>query len=134
MRPGPPRGDSLELELAVTDDLAATVAEGLPAVCTASSILAAGDRACRQLVAPHLEAGETVVMSRQDLSLRSPVPVGADAQVTATVALCTPASVTYEILVRHRGTMVARGSVEHRVVEESTLGEEIAARQPTSTG
>lgn len=134
MRPGPPRGDSHDVELTVSDDLAASIAPGLPAVATVPSILAVGERACRELVAPHLESGEVVVVTKQDLSVRSPLPVGEVATVTATVALGTPSSVTYEILARHRGTMVARGSLEHRVVDTRTLAAEIEARQPAATG
>ena len=133
MRPGPPRGDSHDVELTVTDDLAASTAPGLPPVATVPAVLAIGERACRELVAPHLEDGEAVVVAKLDLSVRSPLPVGAVATVTATVALGTPSSVTYEILARHRGNMVARGSLEHRVVDTHTLAAEIEARQPAPT-
>ena len=130
MRPGPPRGDSLERELTVTDDLAAPVAAGLAPVCTLPALLGVGEQTCRDLVAEHLESGEVVVVAKQDLSLRAPIPLGATATITATVALVTPPSVTYEILARHRGTMVARGSLEHRLVDDQTFAAEIAARQP----
>lgn len=132
MRPGPPRGDSHELELTVTDDLAASSAPGLPAVASVTAMVAAGEHACQDLVGPHLEAGEVVVVTKQDLSLRAPIPVGATATVTATVALGTPSTVTYEILVRHGGSMVARGSLEHRVVDTAALAAEIAERQPAA--
>lgn len=133
MRPGPPRGDSTTIELTVTDDLAATVAPGVPAVCTPAALLATGERACRDLVDPHLETGETVVAVKVDLALRSPLPVGTEATVTATVAVCTPSSVTYEVLIRQGGERAARGSVEHRVVDARTLADEVAASQPAAT-
>lgn len=133
MRPGPPRGDSATVELTVTDDLAAAAAPGLPAACTAAAVLDAGERACQRLVAPHLESGELVVIVKQDLTMRSPIPVGTTAELTVTVALCTPTSVTYEVLARQGGTMVVRGSLQHRVVDTTTYAEEIRARQPATT-
>lgn len=133
MRPGPPRGDSTSVELTVTDDLAAASAPGVAAVCTPASLLDAGERVCRDLVAPHLETGETAVAVKVDLALRSPLPVGVTAQLVATVAVCTPSTVTYEVLVRQGGTLAARGSVEHRVVDVDTLAGEVAARTGAAT-
>lgn len=133
MRPGPPRGDAHELPLTVTDALAAPPAPGVPAVCTTAALVEAGERACRDLLTPHLESGEVVVVTRQDLSLRAPIPAGVTVSVTATVALVTPTSVTYEILVRHATTMVARGSLEHRLLEARTLADEVAARAAAPT-
>ena len=130
MRPGPPRGHSITVELTVSDDLAASVAAGLPAVCTPSALLEAGERACRELVDEHLEAGEIAVPVSVDLALRAPLPVGTTGTLVATVAVCTPTSVTYEVLVRHGGTLAARGSVEHRIVAAAVVADEIAARQP----
>jgi predicted thioesterase len=130
MRPGPPRGDSTSLELTVTDELAAPLAPGLPPVCTAPALLAAGDEACHQLVLAHLETGEVVVATKADITLRQPLAVGTVATVTATVAFVTPTSVTYEVLVLDGDARVARGSVEHRVVAVTTLAAELGVPHP----
>lgn len=133
MRPGPPRGDSTSVELTVTDELAALVAPGVPAVCRTSALLDAVEAACHQLIDRHLEAGEVATTVRVDLATRGPLPVGTRAVVTATVALVTPTSVTFEVMARHGGNRVAHGSLEQRVVDGAVLASEIVGQQPATS-
>ncbi|MTV26538.1 hypothetical protein FTX61_14110 [Nitriliruptoraceae bacterium ZYF776] len=132
MRPGPPRGDSTTLELTVTAKHAASPGDGVPPVLTARALVVAADATCRALFEPHLDVDEVATLTRVDVGLRAPVPVDATVTVAATVATVTSTGLVCEILARHGGTIVARGSVEHRVVDRGTLTAEIAARQPVA--
>lgn len=132
MRLGPPRGDSISIELTVSDDLAASVAPGVPAVLTAPALLEVIESAARSLVTPHLDSGEVAVVTNVDVALRSPLPVGATALVTATVASGSSSKLVSEVLLRHAGTLAVRGSVEHRIVDARTLATEISDRLPAS--
>lgn len=134
MRLGPPRGDSTTVELTVTDDLAATVVEGAPPLCTAPALLQAADACARGLLTPHLESGEVPTVVAVDVHLRGPLPVGAQLTLTATVASVTSGKLVSEVLVRRGGAIVARGSVEHLVVDAHEYATQIAAAAPTVTG
>lgn len=133
MRPGPPRGDSISVELTVTSDLAASLAPGLPAVCTPPAILATAEQASRTLVTPHLDAGEIAMVVEVDLAMRTPLPAGTTATVTATVASVTSNELVSEVLIRQAGTLVARGSLRLRIADARTLGTEIADRLPATS-
>jgi predicted thioesterase len=134
MRPGPPRGDSTSVELLVTPELAAPVVAGSPAVCTAPALLAAAEGVARELLTPHLETGEIATAIKVDVTLRSPLPVGTTATLTATVASVTATQLVCEVLARRGGAIAARGSVEHRVADAATYADEIAAVTPTVAG
>lgn len=134
MRFGPPRGDSTTLELTVTPDLAAPVVPGAAELCTAPALLAASDRVARELLTPHLEAGEVPTVVAIDVHLRGPLPVGAELELTATVASVASSKLVSEVIVRRGGAIVARGSVEHLVVDAREYGEQIAAATSTVTG
>jgi len=83
---------------------------------------------CRSLLDGHLEEGEGAVGTKLELLQRAPVPVGEQVSLTATVASVAPTTLTAEVLARHRGGIVARGSYELRVVEASRFAAEVAER------
>jgi predicted thioesterase len=134
MRFGPPRGDSTTHELTVTSDLAAPVVAGAAPLCTASALLDAADQVARELLTPHLEAGEIATVGALDITLRGPLPVGAVVELTATVASVASAKLVCEVLARRGGAIVARGSVEHLVVDEEAYTRQITAATPSVTG
>lgn len=134
MRFGPPRGDSTTLELTVTADLAAPVVPGAAPLCTAPALLQAADEVARTLLTPHLEPGEVTTVVALDVNLRGPLPVGAELTLTATVASVTSGKLVCEVLVRRGSAIVARGSVEHLVVDAREYAEQIEAATPSVTG
>ena len=125
MRPGPPRGATATLEVTVRADL---VEPGDHAVYGITQLAADVTRVCRRLLDGHLEDGESATGSRLDLLQRAPVAVGETVTLTASVANVAPTSLTAEVLVRHRGSVVARGSYELRVVVAGEVAAELAAR------
>jgi fluoroacetyl-CoA thioesterase len=134
MRFGPPRGDSATHELTITPDLAASGAPGVAPLCTAPALLDAAERVARELLTPHLETGEVAPLVAVDVTLRKPLPVGVEVELTATVASVTATKLVCEVLARRDGAIVARGSVEHRVVDGETYAAEVSAAAPTATG
>jgi predicted thioesterase len=132
MRPGPPRGDSTSIELTVTPELAEAVAPGAADLCTAPALLAAAEGVARELLTPHLEAGEVAAAVAVDVTLRSPLPVGTTVTLTATVATVAHDRLVCEVLARRGGTIAARGSVEHRIVDGAVYAAEIAAVTPST--
>jgi fluoroacetyl-CoA thioesterase len=133
MRPGPPRGATATLEVTVTPEMAAT-AGGRPAhpVYGTTALVAHVEQVCRSLLEPHLEAGEDGVGSSIEVQHRAPVPVGETVALVATVAAVEPSRLVCEVLVRHGGTIVARGSYAQRVVPVTTWRAEIDARRSTT--
>jgi predicted thioesterase len=99
-----------------------------PAVYGLTQLTADVGRVCRSLLDGHLEDGEGAVGSKLELLQRAPVPVGESLTLTASVASVAPTSLTAEILARHRGAIVARGSYELRIVAVSAFAAEVAAR------
>lgn len=117
MRPGPPRGAAASLEVTVTPSMTSRVGEReIHAIYGTVPLVAHVEEVCRAILEPHLEPGEEGVSTRLELLHRAPVPVGETIVLTATVATVGPTSLTCEILVRHRGAVVARGSFEQRIV------------------
>lgn len=130
MRPGPPRGATASLEVTVTPDMTARVhGREIHAVYGTLPLVGHVEQVCRTLLEPHLEAGEEGVGARLELVHRAPVPVGEVISLLATVASVGPNNLTCEILVRHRGAIVARGSFEQRVVSTDGFRAEIEARR-----
>lgn len=125
MRPGPPRGATATLEVTVRPDAAAPAE---PAAYGMTQLAADVAEVCQSLLDGHLEAGEGAVGVKLDLLQRAPVPVGETVLLTATVASVAPSTLTAEVLARHRGTIVARGSYEQRIVTASAFAAEVAAR------
>jgi predicted thioesterase len=99
-----------------------------PAVYGMTQVAADVARVCRALLEGHLEEGEGAVGTKLELLQRAPVPVGEDVILTATVASVAPTALTAEVLARHRGTIVARGSYELRIVSTSGFAAEVAER------
>ncbi|MFP4148379.1 MAG: thioesterase family protein [Nitriliruptoraceae bacterium] len=125
MRPGPPRGATATLEVTVRPDATETAE---PAVYGMTQLSADVAELGRSLLDGHLEEGEGAVGTRLELLQRAPVPVGEVVSLTATVASVAPTALTAEVLARHRGTIVARGSYEIRVVRRTAFEAEVAAR------
>jgi fluoroacetyl-CoA thioesterase len=130
MRPGPPRGETATLEVTVTPDMTARVAgTEIHPVYGTGALVAHVEQLGRQLLVPHLEPGEEGVGAALEVHHRGPVPVGETVVLTATVASVGPTTLVCEILARHAGTIVARGSFEQRVVPLETFRAEVEARR-----
>lgn len=130
MRPGPPRGETATLEVVVAPDQCTRVGGQADLAVYSTAALASDiDRVCQQLLQPHLEAGEAGVAAHLDVLHRSPVPCGSTVTLLATVATVGASVLTCEVLVRHGGTIVARGALEQRIVALDRLGGEVAARR-----
>ena len=130
MRVGPPRGATATLEVTVTPDMAATVGgERIHPVYGTTALVAHMEQVARSLLVPHLEPGEEGVGAGVELIHRAPVPIGEQVVLTATVATVAPTKLVCEVLVRHDSTIVARGSVEQRVVTLAAFRDEVDARR-----
>ena len=136
MRPGPARGTSIEDTFVVTSEQTARVAgRELHPVYGTGAFVADIERLCRELLEPHLEPGEEGVGARLEVLHRGPVPVGESVTLTATVASVGATSLVCEVIARHGGTTVARGSFEQRLVDlESFRADAEARRGRTTTG
>ncbi len=99
-----------------------------PHVYSTATLAADAERVCRALVVPYLQAGELAVAVRLELWHRAPVPVGEPVVLQATVAGMQPNGLTCEVMVRHRGAIVARGSFEQRIVTAAGFGAEVQER------
>jgi fluoroacetyl-CoA thioesterase len=130
MRPGPPRGATATLEVTVTPDMTARI-DGVEIhpVYGTTALVQHIEQVCRTLLTPHLEPGEEGVGSLLEVSQRLPVPVGETVVLTATVASVGPTQLVCEVMARHAGANVARGSFEQRVVDLDTFRAEVAARR-----
>jgi fluoroacetyl-CoA thioesterase len=129
MRPGPARGATATLEVTVTPEMTARVAgDEIHPVYGTAALVGHVEQVCRELLVPHLEAGEEGVGASLEVHHRAPVPVGASVTLLATVAAVGPTKLVCEVVVRHADAMVARGSFEQRVVAVEGFRAEIAAR------
>lgn len=126
MRPGPPRGATVTLEVAVPS--AASREAAAPQVYDTATLAADTERVCRTLLLPYLQPDELAIGVRLELLHRAPVPVGEVVVLQATVASVHPNGLVCEVMARHRGTIVARGSFEQRVVTATSFGTEVAER------
>ncbi len=135
MRPGPPRGATASRDITVTPDATARI-EGreIHPVYGTVPLVTDIERLCRTLLEPHLEAGEEGVGVRLEVLHRAPVPVGETVTLQVTVASVGPTALTCEVLARHAGTIVARGSFEQRVVQREDFVRETEARRTSATG
>jgi fluoroacetyl-CoA thioesterase len=130
MRPGPPRGETATLEVTVTADMTARVGDDeIHPVYGTGALVGHIEQLGRELLVPHLESGEEGVGVSLDLHHRAPVPVGETVVLTATVASVGPTKLVCEVLARHAGTIVARGSFEQRVVPLTEFRAEAEARR-----
>jgi fluoroacetyl-CoA thioesterase len=121
MRPGPARGTSATTTLTVTTDmsdagLSTATPAGLPPVFGTLAMAQAAAAVARDLLAEHLEDGEVAVPGRLELIHRTPVPVGTEVVLEATVQMVEPTRVTCEILVRTSAGVAARSSYEQEVI------------------
>jgi predicted thioesterase len=124
MRSGPARGTTALRELVVDESMtdagrATDLPEGLPPTFGTFAMADAIADLAREMLASHLEDDELAVPSRIELIHRTPVPVGADVQLEATVQMVEPSRVTCEVLVRMAGAVAARASYEQEVVSRS---------------
>jgi fluoroacetyl-CoA thioesterase len=130
MRPGPPRGATATLEVTVTPDMTARIdGQEIHPVYGTGALVAHIEQVCRELLVPHLEPGQEGVGASIDVHHRAPVPVGETVVLVATVATVGPTKLVCEVLARHAGTMIARGSFEQRVVTVDDFRGEIEARR-----
>jgi fluoroacetyl-CoA thioesterase len=142
MRPGPPRGATATLEVTVTPEMTARVAgDEIHPVYGTAALVSHIEQVCRELLVPHLEPGEEGVGASIEVHHRAPVPVGGTVVLVATVATVGPTTLVCEVLARHAGTVVARGSFEQRVVSLEGFRSEVDARRaagqrssPTTSG
>ena len=126
MRPGPPRGATATIEVASSSDVA--VDQLGPRVYSTAALATDVEQVCRSLLLPHLDPDEMAVGVRLELLTRAPVPVGETVALQATVASVQPNGLTCEVMARHRGTLVARGAYEQRVVRAAAFRTEVADR------
>lgn len=135
MRPGPARGTTVTTEIVVTSDMSARIdGREMHPIYGTGALVADIERICRQILEPHLEPGEDAVGARLELLHRAPVPLGEKVAITATVATVGPLTLVCEILVRHGGSNVARGSFEQRLVDLEGFRAEAESRRTASTG
>ncbi len=87
---------------------------------------------CRSIVEPHLEIGEQALDVAVDFRHRSPVPVGARVTLDATVAAVEPTRLTCEVMVRHNGLVVARGTLEQHLVRLDEFRDQVAASEASA--
>jgi fluoroacetyl-CoA thioesterase len=130
MRPGPARGATATLEVTVTPAMTARVAgDQIHPVYGTAALVTHIEQLCRELLVPHLEPGEEGVGAAIEVHHRAPVPVGETVVLAATVATVGPTKLVCEVLGRHAGTIVARGSFEQRVVSLAGFRSEVEARR-----
>ena len=130
MRPGPPRGDTATLEVTVSPEMTARLDDvEIHPVYGTTALVQHVEQVCRRLLAPHLEPGEEGVGASVQVSQRLPVPVGETVTLTATVASVGPTRLVCEVMVRHAGENVARGSFEQHVVDLDAFRASVAARR-----
>lgn len=135
MRPGPARGTTVTTEIVVTSDMSARIdGREMHPIYGTGALVADIERICREILEPHLEPGEDAVGARLELLHRAPVPLGEKVAITATVATVGPLTLVCEILVRHGGSNVARGSFEQRLVDLEGFRAEAESRRTASTG
>lgn len=129
MQIGPARGASATLDIIVTPDMAADAVPGGQArVYGTVALVEHMERVCRELLSPYLEAGEGAIGHGLDLSHRQAVPIGSSVTLTAIVAEVRPQRLKCEVLVRQGTRLVARGSLEQRVVKISDFDAEVAGQ------
>lgn len=118
MQPGPPRGESVETTLEVTKSRVEqpTGTTGNPVLGT-SGLLAAVTDVTREIIEPHLGAHEVAVTSTFEVQHRAPISMGTNAELVVTVAQVGPMRMLCDFVVRHNGTVAARGSHEQTVLE-----------------
>lgn len=130
MRPGPARGTSIDETVVVTPEMTARIdGREIHPVYGTGALVADIERLSRQILEPHLEPGEEGVGARLEVLHRAPVAVGETVTLTATVATVGPASLVCEVVGRHGGTIVARGSFEQRLVDLQTFRSQTEARR-----
>lgn len=128
MQPGPPRGATEVLDVTITPDMAATVdGEVIHDVYGTQALVGHMEQVCRNLLVGHLEPGEEGVGHHLDVTQRSPVPIGATIELTATVAQVSSQRLMCEVIVRRGSQMVARGSFDQRVVRSRDFLAELDA-------
>ena len=128
MQLGPPRGESVSTTLNVTK----TRVEDVPGhsdrpVLGTSAVLAAVTDVARGIIEPHLGEHEVAVTSSFEIQHRAPVPQGSEAELVVTVAQVGPARMLCDFVVRHNGTVAARGSYDQSVLDTASWHEAVEA-------
>lgn len=113
----------------MTPDMAAVVGDReIHPVYGTTALVSHIEQVCRSLLEPHLEPHEEGVGYAIEALHRTPVPIGAKLELTATVARVAPRELVCEVLVRHAGALVARGSFEQRIVSREDFRASIVER------
>lgn len=127
MQIGPARGETATLDVLVTPEMAPQTANGATApVYGTVAMVGHMEEVCRIILVPHLEEGEDAVGRGFDVTHRQPAPIGAELTLTATVAEVRPQRLKCEVLVRQGTRLIARGSLEQRVVRMAEFADEVA--------
>ena len=116
MRPHP--GLSATASLKVGDaDTAAALRSGSVAVLGTPRVVALCEEACCLAVESHLQAGETTVGSRVELSHLAPSPVGAIVTAEATLERVEGRRLTFTVSVTDPKGLVAAGKITRVAVD-----------------
>jgi fluoroacetyl-CoA thioesterase len=130
MRPGPPRGETASRSITVAPEMTARIGgREIHAIYGTGALVAHVEELCRAILEPHLEPGEEGVGAAIEVHHRAPVPVGERVDLVATVASVSAHRLVCEVIARHAGTIVARGSFEQRVVPRATFLADAEARR-----
>jgi predicted thioesterase len=107
-----------EIELVVTDaDTAIALKSGDVPVLGTPRVLALAEEASVKAIAPHLEAGDTTVGTRVELSHVAPVAVGSTVVAEATLEKCEGRRLVFTVSVSDDNGLVAVGKITRSVVQ-----------------
>lgn len=117
MRP-PPLGTSASMTVTVSpEDRAAFDDEDVHDVYGTAAMVRHAEQVSRRLFRPCLEDGEEGVGASVALRHLGPVPVGAEAVLTATVTEASPRKMVTEVAIHHGGALVATASFTQVVID-----------------
>ncbi|MEX0952712.1 MAG: hypothetical protein WDZ26_02655 [Nitriliruptoraceae bacterium] len=129
MRPGPARGTTAQLDVAVTSDMSASPTSRTGRMLYGTRALVGHmTQVCQMIIEPHLEPGEEAIDMAVEVRHREPVAIGSRIGLEATVATVEPTRVTCEVMVRCDGRTVARGTIELEAVRTEDFRERIEGR------
>lgn len=118
MRALPGAAASVSLTVAEGDTAPAARSGDVPVLAT-PRLLALCEEATVAAVASLLEEGETTVGSRVELEHLAPSPPGAVVDATAVLTGLDGPRLTFSVVARQAGRLVARGKIERVVVDRA---------------
>lgn len=125
MRPGPPRGETTELTITVSESMTDPSSGPIPPTYGLDAMVVHMGQVSQQILAPHLEPGEIGIGDKADIDRRIPVTIGASVRLIASVAKVGPQELVCEVLLRSGGLLIARGSCTLRVVDAASFARDI---------